>query len=368
MRVPFNDLRTQYHLLAPALKDAVERVAKTATFINGPDVSEFESEWSSWVGHPWCVGCANGTDAIYIILKCLGIGPGDEVITTAHSWISTAEAVTQCGATPVFVDVDDYFHLDPHAAERAINSRTRAILGVHLFGQLFDAPALQALAAQHDLHLVEDAAQAHGATLDGLTPGSWGAAASFSFYPGKNLGAWGDAGAIVTRDKMLSEAFRVFARHGGTRKNEHLVPGINSRLDTLQAAILRAKLPHLESWIARRRSIAEHYLDAWRQLHGLRLPATRPGAQHAWHLFVVRSADRNELRRHLAAAGIETGLHYPRAIPCTQAYRESRHHGIDHSIQNQESMLSLPLFPEMTDSQVEHVVDSVIRFFHPPPG
>lgn len=361
MKVPFGDLVAQHAALQPELDAAVAGVLASSGFIGGPDVAGFEAEFAEWQGAQFAIGCANGTDAIYIVLKSLGIGLGDEVITTAHSWISTAEAITQTGATVRFVDVDRHYHLEPSHVEAAVTHRTRAIIGVHLFGQPFDGPALKSIADRHGLFLIEDSAQAHGAALHGDPVGSWGTAATFSFFPGKNLGAWGDAGAILTNDADLARACKVFARHGGLSKHDHEIPGINSRLDAIHAAVLRVKLRRVKDWNARRSELAEVYFDGLRGLDGIELPAVRPGSGHVWHLFVIQVPRRDALQQSLADAGIATGIHYPRALPFTRAYQPLGYRPAElrNAARNQERILSLPLYPEMTDEQALYVIHTL---------
>lgn len=364
MKVPFGGLDRQHKALASELEDAVRKTIQSSAFIGGTAVEHFEEEFGAWTGSDEVVACANGTDAIFIVLKALGVGPGDEVITTAHSWISTAEVVDQCGATVRFVDVDEYYHINADLLRKAITTKTKAIIGVHLFGQTFNGPALSAVSEEFGLPLIEDSAQAHGASLDGAGVGSWGVAATYSFFPGKNLGAWGDAGAITTSDSSLARACRVYARHGGLKKHDHEIPGINSRLDALQAEVLRVKLPHLAEWTRRRRFIAARYLEALEGLEGMRglvLPRVRPGANPVWHLFVIQVDDRHRIAGELAERGISTGIHYPRALPFTKAYASLGYTPADlpQAWRNQDRILSLPLFPEMTDDEVSYVVQQV---------
>lgn len=364
MRVPMADLALQHKSLEPGLSDAVATLVDQSRFIGGPPVVEFEQAFAEWGRATSCVACANGTDAIAIALHGLGIGPGDEVITSAHSWISSAEAASQVGADVRFVDVDEYFHLDVQQVEAAIGPRTAGVVGVHLFGQPFDGPALRDLAQRKGLALVEDSAQAHGATLNGEPVGSFGQAATFSFFPGKNLGAWGDAGAILTQDTDLAATMARYARHGGLSKHEHLFPGINSRLDSIQAAVLLQKLPHVAAWNARRVEIAEQYLTQLKGVQDLVLPAVRPGAQHVWHIFAVRTSRRDELAKHLSRHSIDTGIHYPQALPDTPAYKDDAGtHEFPRARENAGTMLSLPLYPELSQAQRDHVVEQVLAFF-----
>ncbi|MEO8680297.1 MAG: DegT/DnrJ/EryC1/StrS family aminotransferase [Vicinamibacterales bacterium] len=362
--VPFNDLKLHHQRLQPALDEAFARLLSQSSFVRGPDVDGFEHEYAAHVGVKHCVSCGNGTDAIYIALRALGAGPGDEVITTAHSWIATSEAISQTGATVVFCDTDpDTFTIDPADVAAKITPRTRGIIPVHLYGQPAAMRALQDLAKDHGLWIVEDCAQAHMATYDGAIVGTMGDIGTFSFYPGKNLGALGDAGALVTNRPELAEWATLFARHGG--KGDHQIEGINSRMDGLQGMVLRLKLPHLAEWTVARRCIAARYDDALSQVGDITTPRVAAGRTHVYHLYVIRTGRRDELRQHLQQAGVETLLNYPRALPFYKAYSRLGHSPSDfpNAYRNQHEILSLPIFPEMTDQQQDHVVTSIRAFF-----
>jgi dTDP-4-amino-4,6-dideoxygalactose transaminase len=359
--VPMADLAVQHSNLEAEIRERVDAVVARSAFINGAEVAEFERAFSEWQGVEHVVGCANGTEAIYIVLKTLGVGPGDEVLVPAHTWISTAEAVTQTGAQPVFIDVDQYYHLDPERAAAAVTPSTRAVIGVHLFGQPFDVAAIEELCAGNGLVLVEDCAQAHGARWDGHPVGSFGAAGTFSFFPGKNVGAWGDAGAIVSTDPAIAQRCRRYAQHGSPRRHQHEVPGINSRLDTVQAAVLLAKLTHARTWNARRAAVAAKYTDAFADLDWVQTPLVRPGVVHVWHQYVVQVEDRPAVLKHLHDCGVETSVHYPKALPFTQAY-DGAPGDFSVSEGNQERILSLPVYPEISDDQVALVVEAIRGF------
>ena len=355
-RVPFGSPAPRED--AAAVRAAIERVVSSGWYVLGPEVAAFETEFADACGAGHAVGVGTGTDAIALILRALGIGPGDEVITTPLSAAYTALAVMMVGARPVFADIDpERLTLDPAAAERAVTPRTRAILPVHLYGQAADMDALQQVASRHSLALVEDACQAHLATAGGQPVGTIGVAGAFSFYPTKNLGALGDGGAIVTGDGMLATRLRRLRNGGQTDRYHHLEPGLNSRLDEMQAAILRARLPYLRSWTERRRTVAAAYRAA---LVGARLNVLREfDAGHVYHLFVVRTKHRAELQQRLAADGIETLVHYPVPIPRQPALASQDPADCPEAARACEEVLSLPLHPGLTDQDVAAVAASV---------
>jgi dTDP-4-amino-4,6-dideoxygalactose transaminase len=364
--VPFVDLRAQDAPIRAEIDAAIRAVIEESAFIGGERVEAFERDFARAHDAAHCVSVANGTDAIYIVLKALGIGAGDEVITAANSWISSSETVTQAGATPVFVDIDEYGHLDADLLESKISPKTKAILPVHLYGQAADMGRIAELARRRGVILLEDCAQAHFATLEGRKVGTFGRAATFSFYPAKNLGAYGDAGAILTSDAELARKMRLYANHGARRKHEHEVEGINSRLDGLQAAVLSAKLPRVAEWNRRRAQAAERYGRKLAGLKGLRTPRVRPGAEHIYHLYVVRSAKRDALQAHLVSRGIQTAIHYPTALPFMKAYARFGFKPSDFPMAHaaQGEILSLPMFPDLTDAQIDLVAAAVAEI-HP---
>ncbi len=364
MKIPFVDLKAQYKTLKPEIDAAIQGVIDQTAFIGGPRIEAFEQAFANAQGVKHCIGVANGTDAIFIALKMMGVGPGDEVITAANSWISSSETISQTGATPVFVDINQYSNLDTAKVEQAINSRTKAIIPVHLYGQPSDADLIADLAAAHNIQVIEDSAQAHLAKLHGKPVGSYGKCATFSFFPGKNLGAYGDAGAIVTNDDEFAMKCKLYARHGALKKHEHVMEGINSRLDGMQAAILSAKLPHLQDWTTARQKIASVYDDKLKNLEWLHLPKRAPNRSHVFHLYVVRTDRRDELQAHLNTHGVSTGIHYPRALPTLPAYDYLNLDpaNFERAIKYQDQILSLPIFPEMTSEQIEHVVSSIESF------
>jgi len=365
MRVPFVDLHAQYVAHRDEFDAAIAGVIENTSFVGGKIVKNFERAYAEFYGVDHCVSCANGTDAIYIALRMLDIGSGDEVITTAATWISTSETIGQSGAAPVFVDADEYFLIDPAKIEAAITERTRAIIPVHLYGQAANMTAICEIAERHGLKVIEDCAQAHLAEWEGKRVGTWGDIATFSFYPGKNLGAWGDAGAIVTNDEALATRCRMFANHGALVKHEHEMEGINSRLDGIQAAILSAKLPHLPDWTAARQRVAEAYDERLPGIGDLVIPEVQDRATHVYHLYVIRTGQRDALRDFLASKGVATGIHYPTAVPLLKAYEGQGHTAADFPVasRNQSEILSLPIFPELSDEAIEYTVDCIRDFF-----
>ena len=363
LTVLFADLHRQYAFLKREIDEAIAGVIRDSAFIRGPQVDLFEKNFGNLLGIKHCISCGNGTDALYIVLKGLGIGPGDEVITTAHSWISTSETITQTGARVIFVDTEkDTYCIDPELLEKKITPRTKAIVPVHLYGHPAEMTPISAVARTHGLKVVEDCAQAHLARYHGRFVGTFGDAATFSFYPGKNLGAMGDAGCIVTGDDRLAEFCATYARHGG--KNDHVMEGINSRMDGLQAAILNVKMPHLQRWTEERRSLAHQYGAALQKIPGVTVPVERPGCEHVYHLYVIRHERRDALRQWLAAAGISTLINYPKALPFYPAYAYLGHRPDDFPCAHghQSRILSLPIFPMMRPEELDHVVQTIEKF------
>ena len=365
MRIPFVDLHAQYLAHQEEFDAAFREVIAKSAFIGGEFVRGFERDYAAAYGVKHCVSCANGTDAIYIALRMLGVGPGHEVITTAASWISTSEAISQAGALPVFVDVDEYGLIDVDQVTARIAPNTRAIIPVHLYGQAARVDELHNLARRHGVHLVEDCAQAHFAERGGRRVGTFGAAGTFSFYPGKNLGAYGDAGAIVTNDDRLAEKCRMYANHGALVKHQHRMEGINSRLDGLQAALLSRKLRHLGDWTRSRQAIAGLYDQALAGIAQVQTPRVRDGSTHVYHLYVIHAEHRDSLQAHLARQGIETGIHYPTALPMLEAYAYLGVNPSDfpRAVRNSTEILSLPIYPEMTPEMVRYVAESIRSFY-----
>jgi dTDP-4-amino-4,6-dideoxygalactose transaminase len=363
--VPFADLHAQYLSIKTGIDGAIADVIRTSAFIRGPQVERFETEFAAAVGVKHCVSCANGTDSLFVAMHALGVKPGDEVIAPAHSWISTTETITQAGAQVVFCDTErDTYTIDVQKLEALITPRTVGIVPVHLYGQPADMDAIMAWAAKHKLWVLEDCAQAHLARYKGRTVGTFGQAASFSFYPGKNLGAMGDAGAVVTNDGALADRMAMFARHGGLKKGDHQIEGINSRLDGLQAAVLSVKLPHLAGWTRRRQEVAAEYNRLLADIPGLGLPQAAAGREHVYHLYVVRHEARDALARHLSTHGVQTVVNYPVALPFVPAYTRLKHTPADfpHAHHNQSRILSLPIFPELTAGQMQAVAAALRSF------
>ena len=367
-RILFTDLHAQYLTIREDIDAAIASVIRESAYIGGPVVSGFEAAFSRYLGLEHVVSCANGTDSMEIILKAWGIGPGDEVIVPAQSWISTSEVVGNVGARPVFVDVEPQHHtLDVGLVERAITPRTRAIIPVHLYGHPADMPAVMSLAERYGLKVLEDCAQSHGAAIEGRLTGTFGHAASFSFYPGKNLGAYGDAGCMATSDPDLAKLIRRMANHGQEGKHNHLTEGRNSRLDGMQAAILSAKLPWLDRWNEARRGVAAAYSEGLREL-SVDTPGVRPGYLHAFHLYVIRTDRRDALLQHLRQSGVDAAIHYPTALPFLPCYASLGHTPGDFptAFSNQSRILSLPVYPEMTADATRRVLDAVHAFQHVP--
>ena len=362
MTVPFVDLKAQYRTIKPEIDAAIEEIVSNTAFIGGSAVTKFEEAFAAYNDMPHCVACANGTDAIEIALRALGVGPGDEVIVPANTFIATAEGVTCAGATVVFADSDpDFYCLDPEDFRRKITPRTKAVIPVHLYGHPADMDPIMAIAREHGLMVVEDTSQAHGALYKGRMVGSIGDAATFSFYPGKNLGAYGDAGAILFRDERAATYARTYGSHGSLVKYHHVMEGRNSRLDGLQAAILSVKLPHLDGWSKARRDNALLYNELLAGVPGVVAPKIADYAVPVFHLYVIRVADRDAVQKALAERGISTAIHYPISLPSLEAYAHLGHAHEDFPVANGQmgSLLSLPMYAELTEEMVRYVVDAL---------
>ena len=365
MSVPFADLHLQYQTIKSDIDAAIAAVIRDSAFIRGTYVDAFEIAFAAAVDVKRCVSCANGTDALYIAMAALNVQEGDEVITTAHSWISTSAMITHAGGTVVFCDTDrSTFTIDPAAIEDAITPRTVGIIPVHLYGQPADMGAIMDIAHRHKLWVIEDCAQAHLARYKGQQVGTFGNAATYSFYPGKNLGAMGDAGAIVTSDDSLARRMAMLARHGGLTKHQHEIEGINSRLDGLQAAILLAKLPHLPQWTRARQNAATVYDAGLNQVEGLEIPHVAFDRTHVYHLYTVQHPRRDELAAHLKENGVQTAVNYPVALPFLEAYGRfgRRPEQFPNAYFQQSRILSLPMFAEITADQQKVVMDLIHAF------
>ncbi len=365
VQVPFADLHAQYLTIKTEIDTAIAEVIRTSAFIRGPYVDKFEAAFADMMNVKHCVSCANGTDSLYIAMHALGVKPGDEVIAPAHSWISTTETITQAGGKVVFCDTDPVTHtIDTAKLGALVTPRTVGIIPVHLYGQPADMDPIMSIAKQHGLWVLEDCAQSHLARYKGQLVGTFGSAASFSFYPGKNLGAMGDAGAVTTNDPELAKRMAMFARHGGLTKGDHQIEGINSRLDGLQAAILSVKLPHLPQWTQARQHWAKVYTERLKGIPGLSLPTVAEGREPVWHLYVIRHERRDALATHLKAKGIQTVINYPVALPFLPCYAPLGHQPADfpNAYHDQSRILSLPIFPEMTEEHIDAVVAAIRSF------
>lgn len=366
MKIPFLDLKAQYQSLKTEIDSAIFNIIENTAFIGGDSVETFSKSFEETYGVNHFVPLANGTDALYISMRMMGIGPGDEVITTASSWISTSETISQTGAKPVFVDIDEFHTINPALIEAKITARTKAIIPVHLYGQMCDMPAIMKIAEKHSLRVIEDCAQSHMSALNNKRAGLWGDIGTFSFYPGKNLGAYGDAGGLITNKEKLALDCKRYANHGALKKHEHEIEGVNSRLDGLQAAILNVKLPHLERWTAERVRVAELYLSKLSEVQEVELPKVRNNSLHSFHVFGIKVKDRDSLKTHLENAGIPTQIHYPKAMPFMKAYERlgAKPGDYPNSYNLQERELSLPVFPEMTEGQVDYIVSGIKEYFN----
>jgi dTDP-4-amino-4,6-dideoxygalactose transaminase len=365
MQIPLVDLKAQYRSIRLQVDAAMQRVLENTSFILGSEVDQFERAFAEYVGARGAVGVASGTAALHMALLACGIGPGDEVITTAHTFTATAEAILYTGARPVFVDIDRCtYNLDPNRVEDALTPNTRAIMPVHLYGQPAEMESLLDIANRHDLWLIEDAAQAHGASYHGQRCGSIGHLACFSFYPGKNLGAYGDAGAVTGNDEYLLAKVRKLRDHGRSGKYEHEVVGYGERLDALQAAVLGVKLIHLDGWTEARRRNAKVYTDLLANVE-VGTPAEVPGVRHVYHLYVVRTPHRDALLAHLKARGIGASIHYPLPVHRQPAYLKLGY--ADLALPQAEhaatEVLSIPLYAELMVEQIDHVVGEIKEFF-----
>lgn len=363
--VPFLDLKPQLEFLREEIMDAIDQVLAGGQFVGGEWVERFEEQFARFVGSRYAVGVGSGTAALELALKAAYIGVDDEVILPANSFFATAEAVSNIGARPIFADVDPRtFHLDVVSAERLITARTRAIIPVHLYGRAMDLTELQKLADRHSLIIIEDAAQAHGTERDGVLVGGSGRLTCFSFYPGKNLGAYGDAGAVTCNDRAYAERLRLLRDHGSPAKYVHLVVGTNSRLDAIQAAVLTVKLRYLCEWNERRVQHAKAYATG---LHNglIQVPEIPFAREHNFHLFVIRVKNRDALRQRLQARGIGTGIHYPEPLHLTPAYRDlgyTTRGRLPVSEALADEILSLPMYPELNNSQIDRVTETVLEF------
>lgn len=362
--IPFVDLKAQYLTIKDEIDQSIKDSIDNVSFVAGPNATKFEEEFAKFIGVNHCIACANGTDSLEILLRALGVGEGDEVIVPAISWLSTSEAVSTCGATPIFVDVDpDYYTIDIDKIEEVITENSKVIIPVHLYGQPVDMPKLMALARKHNLKVLEDCAQAHGAEFNGQKIGTFGDCASFSFYPGKNLGAYGDAGGMLTNDSELARTARMISNHGQEGKHNHLMEGRNSRMDGIQAGILLVKLPHLNSWTTSRIDNAAQYTSSIDN-SSIQLPKTIDNGKHVFHLYVIQTDKRDELQSYLKENGVSTAIHYPTALPFLKCYENRGFEPSDFPVayKMQSRILSIPMFAELSKDQIKTVVDALNKF------
>ncbi len=363
MKIPFVDLKAQYLSIKKEIDSALSNVINETSFIGGEYVKKFEAEFATHTGVKHCMSCANGTDSLEILLQSYEIGKNYEVIVPAISWISTSESVSTAGAKPIFVDIDPSTHtIDATKIEEKITKATKAIIPVHLYGQPANMPLIMKIAEKYNLIVIEDCAQSHDAEINSTKVGLWGHAASYSFYPGKNLGAYGDAGCMITQDEAIAKTARIIANHGQLKKHEHLIEGRNSRLDGIQAAILSAKLPFLNQWTNSRRNNAEHYSKLLAGSN-IECPKIETNTKHVFHLYVVRVKNRKEVIDSLKKNGIDTAVHYPTALPFLQAYASYGHKNQDFPVAAayQDEILSLPMYPELSEAEIEYVVEHLLK-------
>ena len=361
--IVMNDFKKEYNHIKTEVDQAIKRCLESGWYILGEEVAAFEKEFAHYTGVSYAIGVANGLEALQIGLMALGIGEGDEVITVSNSAVATSLAITNTGATPIFVDIDDYYHIDLNDVERKITNKTKAIIPVHLFGQIVDMDGLTALAQKYNLKIIEDACQAHGATYKGKHAGSFGDLAAFSFYPTKNLGAYGDGGAITTNSQELYEKCLMLRNYGQQNRYEHKYKGLNSRLDELQAAILRVKLTHSDEMITKRQDIAKQYIQLLSGIDGLELPKIRANGQHGFHLFVIKTDQRDALQNYLKENGIATIVHYPIPIHKQECYSEFNNLNLPKTETASGTILSLPMHPFLTEKEIQFICNTIKKFY-----
>ncbi len=368
MKVPFQNLYLQYLSIKNDIDASISNVINNSSFVRGPHVEEFENKFSSLFDSKYCISCGNGTDSLFIAIKSLGAKPDDEILVPAHSWISTSEVVTLAGCKVIFVDTEeDSFNISIDDLRNKITKKSVGIIPVHLFGQAAKIEQIIDIAKLNNLWVIEDCAQAHLAERDGKKVGTFGNFGSFSFYPGKNLGAMGDGGCLITNSEEHAIKSQMFARHGGLKKGEHIIEGINSRLDGMQAAILNVKLDHIKSWTDKRVEIAKRYNSNLKDLHQIRLPYKDNSSSHVYHLYVISLLDgsRDELKKYLKTQGIDTIINYPISLPYLDCYKYLNHKKEDfpNAYRNHSQILSLPIFPEMTNNEQDYVIEKIKSFY-----
>ncbi len=362
MKVPFLDLKAQYQSIKLEIDEAIQSVVESCAFVKGPAVRQFEKNFAEYCGAKYTIGVANGSDALYLALRALGIGAGDEVITTPDTFIATTEAITLTGAQVVFVDINPKtYNIDISKIEEKITSKTKAIIPVHLFGQPADMEPILQIAKKYNLKIIEDAAQAHGAFYHGKRIGTFGDVACFSFYPGKNLGAYGDGGAVVTNNEEIATQVEKIADHGSLKKYIHEVEGVNSRLDSIQAAVLDVKLKYIDQWNESRRNNAYIYNEVLKNVAGVTTPVELENTKPVYHLYVIQVENRDGLQQKLTEAGIASGIHYPYSLHLTPAYEYLGFKKGSFPVAEKcaDRFLSLPMYPELTESQIKTVCDAV---------
>lgn len=366
MNVPFLDLKANFKPLREQILKEIEDVLDNTAYILGPKVTAFEKSFGTMHGAEYCAAVSSGTDGNHLALWALGLAPGDEVIMPANTFVATAWGATLCGATPVFVDCDPRtYNIDPSKVEAAITPRTKAVVAVHLYGQPADMDALRAITNKHNIFLVEDAAQAHLATYNGKTVGALGDVCSFSFYPGKNLGAYGEGGAVTTNNPEIARKIKLYREHGSDKKYYHQTYGTNYRMEAIQGAVLGVKLPHLADWTAKRRAVAQQYNKLLSGINDIILPYEAHNVEHVYHLYVIQTEQRDALQTYLQEKGISTGLHYPVPLHLQECFNHLGYKKGDFPVSEQlgEQCLSLPMFPELTQEQIEYVAHHVTAFF-----
>ncbi|HNQ73003.1 MAG TPA: DegT/DnrJ/EryC1/StrS family aminotransferase [Verrucomicrobiota bacterium] len=366
-KIPYLDLPAQLRPLRKEIDAAIARTIDHCSFCLGPDVAQFEKDFARYCGAEHCVAFNTGTSALHVAMLLLGVGPGDEVISTPHTFVATSWAISYVQAKPVYVDIDEAtFNLDPRLIEKAITPRTKAIVPVHLYGHPFDLDGVLAVAQKHNLPVVEDACQAHGAKYKGRTIGTFGAVSCYSFYPGKNLGATGEGGALVTNNAEFARRARSLREHGSSVRYYHDEVGFNYRMEGIQGAVLGVKLPHLPAWTAGRQRVARRYTELLQDTP-LQLPTQAEWAESVWHLYVVRHPRRDALKKHLEANGVGCALHYPLPLHLQKCYASLGYQAGDFPVAEKAARecLSLPIYPELTDAQIQRVVAVIKDFFKP---
>ena len=368
MKIPFADIKKQYHSIKNEIDNSIDEVLNDTAFIRGKYVERFEKTFAEMYGVNNCIGVGNGTDAIYLALKALNIGQGDEVITVCNSWISTSEVITQTGAKVKFIDIEnENYNIDVNQIEDAINNNTKAIIPVHLYGQpVKNFDKLISIAKKHSLFVIEDCAQAIFAKYKNQYVGTFGDIATISFYPGKNLGAFGDAGAVITNNNDLAKKIKMLANHGQIVKHSHVYEGINSRMDGIQGNVLYTKLKHIFSWTSRRQEIAQIYNSLLSDIEPIKTPSIDQNSSHVFHLYVILASNRDKLKDYLMGNNIGTALHYPTILPLLECYNYLGHTESDFPIgfENSKKILSLPMFPELSNDEVEYVCDLIRDFYN----